>query len=252
MDVFVANDTVPNFLFYNLGNGRFEEAALPAGVAYNGDGRATSSMGVDFRDLDNDGWEDLVMTTNANEGFTLFRNLGSKAFLDIAQAALLSSVSLRYAGWSSGIYDFNNEGWKDIFTANGHVNPNMEQISSLESREPLLVFLNRGNGRFAQSAVGEKSLYRGAAFGDLNRDGKMDVVVTRLNARPLILTNVTEAGNHWVRVRLHGHRKSPEQSRRDWRTNSRDDRFRITVESRDLSVARTPFSRGINNFRFLS
>jgi hypothetical protein len=208
MDVFVANDTVPNFLFHNLGNGRFEETALPAGVAYNGDGRATSSMGVDFRDFDNDGWEDLVVTTNANEGFTLFRNLGNKTFLDIAQAALLSSASLRYAGWSTGIYDFNNDGCKDIFTANGHVNPKMEVVSSLESREPLSVFLNRGNGRFGHSTFGEKSLYRGAAFGDLNRDGKMDVVVTRLNERPLILTNVTESGNHWLRVRLHGRRSN--------------------------------------------
>ena len=88
MDVLVANDTVPNFLFHNLGHGRFEEVALKAGVAYNGDGRAISSMGVDFRDYDNDGWEDIVVTALSNEGFALFRNLGRGNFLDIAQAAL--------------------------------------------------------------------------------------------------------------------------------------------------------------------
>jgi len=208
MDVLVANDTVPNFLFHNLGHGRFEEVAVKAGVAYNGDGRATSSMGVDFRDYDNDGQEDILVTALSNEGFALFRNLGSGSFLDVGQAALMYSASLRLSGWSAGIYDFDNDGFKDVFTANGHALTNMERVSSLESRQPLAVFRNRGDGRFAHSAIGEKSLYRGAAFGDLDRDGKIDVVVTRLNERPVILTNITETSNHWLRVRLHGHRSN--------------------------------------------
>jgi hypothetical protein len=208
MDVLVANDTVPNFLFHNKGSGHFEEVALKAGVAYNGDGRAISSMGADFRDYDNDGWEDIVVTALSNEGFALFRNLGRGNFLDIAQAAFISSASLRLSGWSAGIYDFDNDGHKDVFTANGHALTNMERVSSLESRQPPSVFRNRGNGRFEHSAAGEKSLYRGAAFGDLNQDGKIDVVVTRLNESPVVLTNITEAHNHWLRVRLRGHRSN--------------------------------------------
>lgn len=208
MDVLVANDTVPNFLFHNLGHGRFEEVAQRAGVAYNGDGRAISSMGVDFRDYDNDGWEDLIVTALSNEGFALFRNLGRGSFLDVAQAALISSASLRLSGWSAGIYDFDNDGSKDVFTANGHAQTNVERASSLESRQPLSVFRNRGDGRFDPSAIGERSLYRGAAFGDVNLDGKIDVVVTSLNEHPVILTNTTETGNHWLRVRLHGHRSN--------------------------------------------
>jgi enediyne biosynthesis protein E4 len=208
MDVLVANDTVPNFLFHNLGHGRFEEVALKAGVAYNGDGRAISSMGVDFRDYDNDGLEDIVVTALSNEGFALFRNLGRGIFLDVAQAALISSASLRLSGWSTGIYDFDNDGFKDVFAANGHALTDMERVSSLESKQPLSVFRNRGDGRFEHSAFGERSFYRGAAFGDLNRDGKIDVVVTRLNEHPVILTNITESHNHWLRVRLHGHRSN--------------------------------------------
>jgi hypothetical protein len=208
MDILVANDTVPNFLFHNLGHGRFEEVALKAGVAYNGDGRAISSMGVDFRDYDNDGWEDLVVTALSNEGFAFFRNLGHGSFLDIAQAALVSSASLRLSGWSAGIYDLDNDGFKDVLTVNGHALTNMERVSSLESRQPLSVFRNRGDGRFDHSAAGEKSLYRGAAFGDLNQDGKIDVVVTRLNEHPVVFTNITKRQNHWLRVRLHGHRSN--------------------------------------------
>jgi len=208
MDVVVANDTAPNLLFHNLGHGRFEEVALKAGIAYNGDGRAISGMGVDFRDYDNDGHEDIAMTALSNEGFALFRNLGRGNFLDVAQAALIASASLRLSGWSAGIYDFDNDGFKDVFTANGHALTDMERVSSLESLEAPAVFRNRGDGRFAHSAAGEKALYRGAAFGDLDRDGKVDVVVTRLNEHPLVLRNVTQTGNHWLRVRLHGHRSN--------------------------------------------
>ncbi len=106
------------------------------------------------------------------------------------------------------MYDFDNDGFKDVLTANGHALTDMERVSSLESRQSLAVFRNRGDGRFEYSAVGERALYRGAAFGDLDGDGKVDVVVTRLNEPPLVLTNVTETRNHWLRVRLHGHRSN--------------------------------------------
>ena len=208
MDVAVANDTVPNLLFHNLGHGRFEEVALRAGVAYNGDGRAISGMGVDFRDFDNDGNEDLAVTALSNEGFALFRNLGRGSFLDVAQGALIARASLRLSGWSAGIYDFDNDGFKDLFTANGHALTDIERAASLESREAPTVFRNRGDGRFTDAPACEKGLYRGAAFGDLDRDGKIDVVVTQLNGRPLVLRNATETRNHWLRVRLRGHRSN--------------------------------------------
>jgi tetratricopeptide (TPR) repeat protein len=210
MDVLVANDTVPNVLFHNLGNGRFEEVGLKAGVAYNGDGRAISSMGADFRDYDNDGWEDIAVTALSNESFALFRNLRGGRFLDIAQGALISRGSLRLSGWGAGLYDLDNDGFKDLFTANGHALTNVERVSTLESRQAPSVFRNLGDGRFEHGSVGEKALYRGAAFGDLNHDGKIDVVVTRLGEQPVVMTNVTESGNHWLRVRLRGH-----QSNRD-------------------------------------
>jgi enediyne biosynthesis protein E4 len=206
MDVFVANDTVPNFLFRNLGSGKFEEVALRAGVAYNGDGRAVSSMGADFRDYDNDGWEDLFVTALSNESFALFRNLGGGTFHEATQAARLASATLLLSGWSTGVYDFNNDGFKDIFSANGHANDNMELTSSLESRQANSIFLNRGDGTFESSLLPNKAFHRGAAFGDFNRDGRMDVVVTRLNEKPIVLMNATESGNHWLGIKLRGRR----------------------------------------------
>jgi enediyne biosynthesis protein E4 len=211
-DVFVANDTMPNFLFHNLGNGRFEEVAMAAGVAYNGDGRATSAMGADFRDYDNDGWEDIFMTNLSNESFTLFRNtfhnLGRGGFSEVTQSARIAAPSLRLGGWSTGMFDFNNDGWKDIFTAGGHADDNVELTSSLESRQPNFVFLNRGDGTFQPLALPGKAFYRGAAFGDFNRDGRVGVVVTRLGESPIVLTNITASGHHWLAVRLHGHKSN--------------------------------------------
>jgi tetratricopeptide (TPR) repeat protein len=206
-DVFVANDTTPNFLFHNLGNGTFEEVALAKGVAYNGDGRADSTMGADFRDYDNDGREDIFTTALSNEGFTLWRNLG-RGFSEVTQAARLAGPTLPLAGWSTGLFDFNNDGFKDIFTANGHADDNVELTSSLESRQPNAVFVNRGDGAFELCEVPGKALHRGAAFGDFNRDGRIDVVVTRLGDAPLVLMNTTSTRNHWLEVRLHGRRSN--------------------------------------------
>jgi len=207
-DVFVANDTVPNSLFHNLGNGRFEEVAMAAGVAYNGDGRATSAMGADFRDFDNDGREDIFITNLSNESFTLFRNTGHGDFSEVTQSARIAAPSLRLGGWSTGMFDFNNDGWKDIFTAGSHADDNVELTSSLESRQANFVFLNRGDGTFRSVALPGKALHRGAAFGDFNRDGRVDAVVTRLGESPIVLTNVTASCNHWLRVRLHGHKSN--------------------------------------------
>lgn len=207
-DIFIANDTVPNFLFHNLGNGKFEEVAVSQGVAFNGDGRATSTMGVDFRDYDNDGWEDMFDTALSNEGFTLFRNLGRGAFSEVTQSAGIAGPSLLLGGWSTGMFDFNNDGFKDLFAANGHADDNVELTSSLESRQSNCLFLNRGNGTFDYVPLPGKALHRGAAFGDFNRDGQVDIVVTRLNEPPIILMNTSNSGHHWLNVRLRGHKSN--------------------------------------------
>jgi hypothetical protein len=177
-------------------------------VAFNADGRAVSSMGADFRDLDNDGWEDIFLTALSHEGFSFFRNLSRGQFADIGQAARVVNGSLGLSGWSVGAYDFNNDGWKDLLSANGHALTNSELVSSGQSRQVPSIFLNRGDGTFAYSPAGQKALWRGAAFADLNRDGKIDAVLTRLNEPPVILTNISDNRNHWLQIQLRGNRSN--------------------------------------------
>ena len=207
VDVMVTNDTMPDFLFHNLGNGQFREEALPAGVAYNEDGSAVSAMGVDFRDYDNDGREDLIVTTLTNEGFSLLRNVGGR-FANLSSPSRIASASLPWTGWGVGLYDFNNDGWKDIFVACGHVQDNAELTSSRQSKQPNLVLLNNGNGAFSPALVSYAAFHRGAAFGDFDRDGRVDVVVARINDKPLLLWNTTPGAGHWLELKLVGKRSN--------------------------------------------
>jgi hypothetical protein len=214
LDVFVANDTVPNFLFRNDGGGRFTEVAVRAGVAYNDDGRALSSMGVDFRDYNNDGREDLFVTALANETFPLFRNEGRGFFLDVTYPSRVGRATLAFSGWSNGIFDFNNDGWKDLFAANGDVQDNTERFSSRRSRQHNLILVNRRDGTFEDvtAAAGPALLaaawHRGAAFGDFDGDGRLDIVMTRLNEPAVLLRNTSPAPNHWLALRLRGRRSN--------------------------------------------
>jgi hypothetical protein len=210
--VFVSNDSVPNFLFHNNGDGTFDERGLEAGVAYSDDGKAVSSMGVDFRDYGNDGREDIFVTALSNESYALYRNLDLLHFTDMTYSSRIGAQSLPWAGWGAGMFDFNNDGFKDIFTANSHVMDNIELTTSRHSRQPNSIFLNKGDGTFDLTVLGSEALHRGAAFGDLDRDGRVDVVVTRLNDSPLVLRNiyrdaigarvhiVTAQGEQWNRV----------------------------------------------------
>ncbi len=208
LDVFVANDSVPNFLFHNEGGGHFREVGVEAGVAFNEDGVAASSMGADFRDYDNDGREDLLVTALTNERFELFRNLGRNRFVSARSLARIAASTLPFSGWSAGMYDLNNDGWKDLFTANGNVMDNAELISDRKSRQPNAVFLNRGDGAFDTQILPGEAFHRGAAFGDLDRDGRIDAVVTRLNQTPLVLWNRTAGAGHWLELRLRGTRSN--------------------------------------------
>jgi hypothetical protein len=214
LDVFVANDTTPNFLFHNEGGGKFREVATLAGVAFNDDGRAVSSMGVDARDLDNDGLEDLFVTANESETFPLFRNLGKSLFADMTYSSGTGSRTLALTGWSSGIFDFNNDGLKDLFAACGAIDDNVEAFSHRRSRQPNLVLANTGGRRFVNLSENagpdfqRAALHRGAAFGDLDGDGRVDAVVTRIGEPAAIYRNTSANTNHYLAVRLHGHRSN--------------------------------------------
>jgi hypothetical protein len=201
IDVLVANDTEPNFLFRNLGNGRFQESALEAGVAFNDDGRAVSSMGVDFRDFDNDGRPDIFVTALANETFPLFRNLGKGMFQDVTYLSGVGRATLAFSGWGNMIADFDNDGFKDLFTANGDVNFNTEQFSSRLSRQSCLILRNLAGKSFEAFSATGRALHRGAAIADFDGDGRLDIALTRLEESPLLLRNTSTAGN-WLRLAL--------------------------------------------------
>ena len=214
LDVFVSNDTVPNFLFHNLGRGRFQEVGLTAGVGLNDDGRAVSSMGVDARDVDNDGREDLFVTANNNETFPLFRSLEKGLFADVTYVTGVGRQTVAYTGWSTGIYDFDNDGHKDLFAACGAIDDNVEEFSHRKSRHPNLLLANRGGLRFED--VSQRSgtdfhiqaRHRGAAFADFDGDGRVDAVVSRIGEPAELFRNVGAPKQHWLALQLRGRRSN--------------------------------------------
>lgn len=203
MDVLVANDTTPNFLFRNRGKGVLEETGFAAGVAMNDDGRALSSMGVDFRPM-RGLLPDLFITALANETFPLYRNRDGSSFSDATYASQIGRATMAYSGWGAGIYDFDNDGRKDIFAACGDVQTNTEVYSSRKSRQANLLLLANPDGTFAAQEVGKPAWHRGAAFADFDSDGRVDIVVTRLGETPLLLRNTMGEGNHWIAFQLRG------------------------------------------------
>ncbi len=213
IDIFVANDTEPNFLFHNQGDLHFSEEAYERGVALNQFGTPMSSMGVDFRDFDNDGRPDLFVTALANEGFLLFRNNG-RFLEDIRDAAGVTIPTLPSGGWSNAIADFNNDGWKDLFSANSHALDNIELFQDRTYLQRNQIFLNQADGTFKDVSVQipgfqRKAAHRGSAVVDLDNDGRLDLVVTALGDRPEIYRNRTEGG-HWLLVELEGRQANRE------------------------------------------
>ena len=212
-DVFVANDTVPAFLFMNKRDGTFAESAFERAVAYTQAGAAVSGMGADARDVDNDGHPDVFETALANETFPLFRNAGDATFEDATTRSGVGLASRGRAGWGNGIVDLNNDGWKDLFVACGDV---MDPGGAFRERVPMAnaVLVNLGGGRFADGsalagdAFARKAVHRGAAFGDIDNDGRVDVAVTALDGALELWRNVTRAPNHWLMVETVGTRSN--------------------------------------------
>jgi enediyne biosynthesis protein E4 len=210
-DVFVTNDKMPNFLFHNRGNGTFEEVGLTAGAALTDQGRAVSGMGADFRDYNNDGLPDIAFTALVKETFPLFRNDGKGSFVDAGYKSRLAPLTVQHSGWGIGLFDFDNDGWKDLFTANSHVNDQIEAFEASKYKEPNTVFRNQGNGTFADvsAAAGQNavSAHRGSAYADLNGDGRIDVVVSCLGEAAEVWENLSPAGN-WIELKLVGVRSN--------------------------------------------
>ena len=206
-DLFVTNDKMPNFLFHNLGQGRFEEVAFAVGVALVDTGTEMSAMGVDFRDVANSGSPDIVATALAGETFPFFRNLGKGSFADSGFVSKLGVLSRIYSGWGIGIFDFDNDGWKDIFTANSHVSDRVEAFEATAYRQHNIVFRNTGASRFEASSRfdGQSAqAHRGCAFADFDHDGRIDVVVSSLGAGPELWRNVSAPDSAWLVVKLTG------------------------------------------------
>jgi hypothetical protein len=208
-DVFVANDKLPNFLFHNLGNDRFEEVALEANVALPENGNLISGMGTDFRDINNDGYPDLMVAALQNETFPIYQNDRKGGFTDVTSSSGMALLSISMSAYSVNIADFDNDGWKDVFVSRGDVaSPNM--ASRVEVDQPNTVFRNLGNGKWRSlsAEAGFKDQpprrHRGAATGDFNRDGKLDVIVTALGAPAELWMNNSPGKYHWLELALEG------------------------------------------------
>ena len=213
-DIFVANDSVRSFLFRNQGDGTFREMGLEAGVALRDDGAAIAGMGADFRDFDNDGWPDLVVSGMINDGFLLFRNRGSKwNFEDWGQRSGLRMGTRQLTGWSLGMYDFDNDGWKDLFFALSHFTE-LDRYLGRNSALPNGVFRNIEGRRFENVSSGagpgfqQAALHHGAAFADFDNDGRVDAVVSVLNGPAKLFHNRTASDAHWLALKLRGTRSN--------------------------------------------
>lgn len=216
IDLFIANDSMAEFMYHNKGNGSFEEVGLPAGTAVDVDGRTYAGMGVDFADYNNDGWPDLVVTDLANQRYALYQNNGDGSFTYASMTTGISRMTLMHSGWGVRFLDFDNDGWKDLLIAQGHDLDTIELTSpGIHYREPLLLARNTGK-EFVDVSANSGAVFqkawvaRGLAIGDLDNDGWVDAVVTTNDGPAYVLRNKFQSSNHWLTLKLVGH-----QSNRD-------------------------------------
>ena len=210
-DIFICNDVMANFLLENDGRGNFTNVASSRGVAYGFWGKANGNMGVDCADYDNDGWFDFVITTYQMEMPVLQRNLGQGLFEDVAIKSGFGTETLPHVKWGVGFVDFDNDGDRDIYVANGHLEENIHLIENTTAyRVPGSVYLNDGPGRFRDVSKGAGSgpavaaSGRGTAFDDLDNDGDLDVVVINAQDKPTVMRNDGRQDQHWLQLALIG------------------------------------------------
>ncbi|HEX8180606.1 MAG TPA: CRTAC1 family protein, partial [Pyrinomonadaceae bacterium] len=210
-DLFVANDSTPNYLYHNNRNGTFAEVGFERGVSYSGTGGEQGSMGVTWGDFDLDGRLDLFISNFESEPNALYKNLGADGFNDVVLTSKIGQPSRPYVGWGTAFVDFDNDGWPDLLVANGHVYPQVDLAAGKYQtgfRQPFLLFRNLGDGTFAEVAqaagLGHLPLAsrRGAAFGDLDNDGRVDAVIVNLGEAPTVLLNTSAGQQGSVTLRL--------------------------------------------------
>ncbi len=210
-DIYVANDSTPNYLYRNLGNGKFEDIGLESGTALSDDGSEQASMGIAVGDYNHTGRPSLYVTDFENENDDLYRNDGGWNFTEVSYPSGLAVSSLPFVKWGTAFADFTNDGWLDLLTVDGHVYPQVDKLSSgARYEEPMLLQMNEGNGKFCDAsqeagpAIQVPRVSRGLAVGDLFNDGNMDAVVENVDGSPVILRNRGIAGRHWVSFELAG------------------------------------------------
>ncbi len=210
-DLYLANDKTLNFLYLNDGRGLFEEVGLLAGTAYNEDGDVEAGMGVDMGDYDNDGYPDLFVTNFQWETNTLYKNLGDGTFVDETFLAGLGKGSIPYLSWGTRFFDYDNDGDRDVFIANGHLESDVESYENTTFAQRNQLFANVGAGRFEElepagenDALAVRKVSRGAAFGDYDGDGDIDVLIANVDDGPTLMRNETGAGAHWLQLQLRG------------------------------------------------
>jgi hypothetical protein len=216
VDLAVANDSTPNYLYINKGNGTFDDASYASGYALNENGKETASMGIAAGDYLNNGRLDLYNTVFSDDYNPLYRNEGDGNFTDVSYSAGIAEVTIPFLGWGDGFFDYDNDGWLDLLTVNGHVYPGVDQSDwgTTFAQRPLL-FHNLGKGKFEvvpavkRTGLSTTVIGRGAAFGDLFNDGKIDVVINPLDGPPVLLRNVNPDHHHWLGLKLVGSSKSP-------------------------------------------
>jgi enediyne biosynthesis protein E4 len=211
MDILLANDSIPEYLFHNKGNGAFEEIGLPSGVGLDGGGATFAGMGVDFEDYNNDGWPDAIITNLANQKYALYANAGDGSFDYTTLTTGLGAISLLHSGWGVRFLDYDNDGWKDLFIVQSHVMDTIEvNEPHLRYREPPLLLWNDQGKRFKDASDQSGEIFhqqwaaRSMAIGDLDNDGRVDVVVSSIDGPARVLRNETPTANHWITFNLVG------------------------------------------------